>query len=125
VNLWLKVGERSDRVSVKDLQSVWNPHSLTLIQPEDLCLKVKGDGTGINDTVKVRAEFRYKRLKYDLSLTDPVFLARYCKNVIPMGKNEVEFAPRFGDRCALCVSLTPPFQGYHYKVVATIQELPA
>ena len=124
-SLWWVLKERSDRVALKDLTSVWNPHSLTLIQPEGLRLKVQRDGDAFNDKVKVRACFKYRWQSYDLSLTDPVFLARHCKNVLATGQDEMELAPPFGDRCALCVSLTPPFQGHHYKVVATIQELPA
>jgi hypothetical protein len=32
--------------------------------------------------------------------------------------------PPYGDNCLLCVSLTPEFNGYHYKVVAAVLELP-
>jgi hypothetical protein len=59
-----------------------------------------------------------------MSLTDPVASQEYA-NIFP-AKDEPakEVTLPHGDNYVLCVSLTPPFKGIHYKVVATILQLP-
>ncbi len=73
---------------------------------------------------KTRAIFEYNSQIYRLSITDPVFTRSYCTQHPPEGKPPLEIEPPSGDRCLFCVSLTPPFGDYHYKVVATVLELP-
>jgi len=59
-----------------------------------------------------------------MNVTDPVFTAKHCKTYPALGAKATIIRPPSGDRCLLCVSLTPEFMGYHYKVVATVLELP-
>ncbi|MGD0464112.1 MAG: hypothetical protein ABSB74_16645 [Tepidisphaeraceae bacterium] len=68
-----------------------------------------------------RALFNYNGRPYEFSLTDPV-MDKYCS---PFPKPEdgiktVELDS--AGNCLLCVSLTPPFNDYHYKIVATVIE---
>jgi hypothetical protein len=60
----------------------------------------------MSDRQKNRVSFLYNRIEYDLPVTDPNF-RRYSN----------EKANRHG---FLCISLGENFQGFHYKIVATI-----
>lgn len=73
--------------------------SLYLVQVDSLVLYTTGEG-------KRKASFTYKGIDYELSVTDPKF------DEIVRNKSEV-----LG---ILCISLGEEFQGYCYKLVATI-----
>jgi len=73
--------------------------SLYLVQVEGLSLYHTDDG-------KRRASFTYNGISYDLAVTDPKF------DEIVKEQREV--------RDVLCVSLGEEYQGYCYKLVATI-----
>ena len=59
-----------------------------------------------------------------MGLTDPEFTAKHCGEHPPLGGPPKVFRPPCLDQCLLCVSVTPLFNGYHYKVIATIIPLP-
>lgn len=73
--------------------------SLYLIQAEKLRLYITDDG-------KRRAAFKYHDIVYDLAVTDPKF------DEIVRDNREVNQV--------LCISLGEAYQGYCYKLVATI-----
>ncbi len=73
--------------------------SLYLVKVDELSLYTTGEG-------KRRASFTYKKIDYDLAVTDPKF------DEIVRDQNEV--------LDILCISLGEEYQGYCYKLVATI-----
>lgn len=88
--------------------------SLYVIRPEKfrLCLTVVGGKD------KRRAAFRYRGVDYNLAVTDPRIGDEYFLFRAKPG----QFRLRCGDNCLICVSLAGEFDGFHYKVVATIFE---
>jgi hypothetical protein len=125
-NLWLERSGRQDRISV-EAQAMQSPQfSLTLVRPVDFKLRLSVVKNPYNDgreEKKARAVFRYCGIRYELSVTDPVFREKYCVGYPPLGAKPIEKELPFKDNCCLCVSLTPPFKGAHYKVVAAVLEL--
>jgi hypothetical protein len=69
-----------------------------------------------------RAVFHYGDVEYCLKITDRAFVHRRCQGVPDVDEPPKEFALPCGDRCLLCLSLTGDFQGFHYKIAATVFE---
>ncbi|MCA9252338.1 MAG: hypothetical protein R3E58_07440 [Phycisphaerae bacterium] len=125
-DLWLVQGARVDRISVDD-QALRKPQSsLVVVRPEEFQIRMWSDKPPWLAHVRrfTKAIFTYAGTHYSLSITDPVFTQKYCSNHPGEGEAALVFTPPNGGRCLICVSLTPPFDGYHYKVVATVLDLP-
>lgn len=101
---------RNDRVPEHGLNS--HQHSLRLIGPLNVTLKVVKEGEEFgNGKRRVRAEFVFKGDMYDIVVTDP--------------KVETEFLAKANGsyeigQVLLCVSLSEPWSGFAYKLVAGI-----
>jgi hypothetical protein len=117
-NLWLDSDDRNDRVSVDFISESPPKRSLVVIQPTNFRLQL---ATRYNKP-KRRAIFTYRGDEYDLSMTDPVIEQKYCRRVPQQGMPAKEITLPCGDHCRVCISLAGAFQGYHYKVVATVFE---
>ena len=126
LDLWLESTSRTDRVRPAFLSNREAHQSLYLIRPANLRLRLWTEFNQFKgrDQKKSRAVFDYNGWGYSLSLTDPVATDRYCRQFPAVDEQPREFPLACGDRCLLCVSLTPEFNGYHYKVVATVLQLP-
>lgn len=125
-NLWMESNSRSNRIAV-DAQSRRNPQSsIVMIRPSNLKIELWRERNPWRDYVqrKTQAAFRYRGQDYSLSLTDPVFSQQHCSNHPKEEEGVQTIVPPCRDNCLLCVSLTPPFNGYHYKLVATVLDLP-
>jgi hypothetical protein len=97
--------------------------SLELIHPEDLWWWIRED----SGKRKNRALFRAgqaSRVRYDLAVTDPGWLDRL--NLLPAGiyPHAFFFNGKL-PRTLLTMSLSEPFEGFHYKLVAGVVCLPA
>jgi hypothetical protein len=125
-DLWLVPGTRPDRISIDDQARRKPQSSLVVIQPENFRIKLWSDTPPWLDHIRrcTKALFTHAGTKYSLSVTDPVFTHRYCSKHPTEGVEALVFTPPNSDKCLICVSLTPPFRGYHYKVVATVLDLP-
>lgn len=126
VDLWLENRKLPERVSSGYLAREKNLPSLYLIRPRKIHLEIHTEynrAEGRNKRVR-RVLFSYNWFDYDLPLTDVDIEQRY----FPVFPGEKEGVRRIdlasGNNCLLCLSLTPVFNGFHYKVVATILELP-
>lgn len=112
-----------DRVYERKIQGTPVDHSLELIHPFDLWWWIR-DETGVR---KNRALFRVggaSRTRYDLAVTDPVWLAKM--HPLPPGVYpDSRFCPDKSSRTLLTVSLSEPFEKFHYKIVAGVMHLPA
>jgi hypothetical protein len=120
--LWLEPGQRTDRIAHEELLANPPTHSLVMIRPEDFRLELSS--MMVEDELKRRRRclFRYRGVDYDMGMTDPVIGNRYAARI--PGPDDPIATVRLpgGDPRLLCVSLACDFQGFHYKVVATIFE---
>lgn len=102
-DIWLYTGDRSDRVSIENLEKNPPQSSLLLIEPEAVTLQIRKG--------KPRAKFRYNNCEYNLVVTDPRI--RYLGTQMRDGESIIK--PVY-----LCLSLATPFNGYYYKLVASV-----
>jgi hypothetical protein len=97
--------------------------SLELIKPDDLWWWIRDE----NGRRKNRALFRLghvNRARYDLAVTDPVWLDRL--RALPAGiYSHSSFFEEKLPKTFLTVSLSEPFERFHYKLVAGVITLPA
>jgi hypothetical protein len=121
-DLWIDAGAKQDRMSHAFLQDHPLLQSLWVIRPDSLELRfwTEKDGFDGRDRPRRQAAFKYNRRFYDWSLTDPVAIASHAAPFPPAGQLPIVVQFPAGKIPLLCVSLTPEFNGYHYKVVATI-----
>ena len=82
-------------------------YSLMLIQPENVSAYCDEE----RENSKYRMKFTYFGSNYDFPITDPVFLEQFKKN--PEKYNDL-------DGVYLALSLGIEFEGFHFKLVATV-----
>lgn len=88
--------------------------SLYLIQPDELTIIVETEGAEFNDAKrKVRALFRHNGNQYKLAVTDPRIERTY------LAKDNGRY-PLRADHLYMCISLGEAWNGYCYKLVASI-----
>jgi hypothetical protein len=124
-DLWYdRYEDRTDRILHARLVLKPPAQSLYVIRPEKLCLKFYAEFNAFKgkETRKHRASFVYNDVEYDLALTDPVASDKYGGSFPPVGAPP-KLVPLSAQVAPLvCVSLTADFNGFHYKVAATIIE---
>jgi hypothetical protein len=94
--------------------------SLELVQPQDLWWWVREE----NGKRKNRALFRIgsaARTRYELAVTDPVWLERMRQLAPGIYRHKV-LSGDDSSTTYLTVSLSEPFEGFHYKIVAGVVE---
>jgi hypothetical protein len=116
-DLWLEPYGKKDRVSPAFLNTLENHQSLYLIKPDHFNFFVESSWSGGK---RRRGVFSYNGVRYNLSMTDPVASEKYCPNL-----SQQDFGPigiKNPGNCYLCISITPEFKGYHYKIISTVIE---
>ena len=112
-----------DRVYSRKFERTPADKSLELIHPDDLWWWIREE-TGKR---KNRAVFRVGhvgRVRYDLAVTDPEWLERM--HSLPAGiYPHAYFSAGKPSKTFLAISLSEPFEGFHYKLVAGVVTLPA
>jgi hypothetical protein len=122
-NLWFDPAQKSDRASAPVLQKLANFQSLYLIRPEKFCFQIRSRVWDGYAKKQQRGIFSYRGKHCDFALTDPLIGRKYFPDY-PRTPDE-DIQPADASRILLCVSLTPPFHDLHYKVIATVFEMPA
>jgi len=84
--------------------------SLLLVKPENLCITID---VGPDSLKKIRSRFIFNGVQYRLSVTDPEIETTYYN------KDFGEY-PVTGEHVYLCVSISEPYEGYCYKLVAGV-----
>ena len=112
-----------DRIYTKKIDHAPLKASLELVRPDDLWWWIREEG----GKRKNRGVFRLGyvgRIRYDLAVTDPVWLATL--NLLPAGihPHALLLGMQPG-KPLLSVSLSEPFEGFHYKLIAGVINLPA
>lgn len=112
-----------DRVYARKFERAAAERSLELIEPSDLWWWIRED----DGKRKNRALFRFghiSRTRYDLAVTDPAWLNQF--HLLPAGiYPHALFFKNKPPRTLLTLSLSEPFEGFHYKLVAGVVALPA
>jgi hypothetical protein len=121
-NIWVQRDERTDRVSPEYLKKTPPAQSLYLVHVPTIRAKFEWNEWDGRYKQRRRAVFKYRGVDYELNITDPKFSERYRSQFPAKGQpaNVFDVSPPNG--CYLCVSLAPEFNGFHYKVVASIFE---
>jgi hypothetical protein len=111
-----------DRVYLRKFEGAAADRSLELIEPNDLWWWIRDEG----GKRKNRALFRsghVGRTRYDLPVTDPAWLNQL--HLLPAGiYPHAFFFESKPPRTLLTMSLSEPFEGFHYKLVAGVVALP-
>lgn len=123
-SIWLQSGERVDRVSPAYLKRSPPKQSLYMIHVPGIHARFEWNEWDGRYKQRRRALFSYRSVNYELNITDPAFSERHRAQFPAKGQPSKTFAVTPPNGCYLCVSLAPEFNGYHYKVVATIIEAP-
>jgi hypothetical protein len=110
-----------DRVYARKIESAPLAKSLELIEPQDLWWWIREE----KGTRRNRAVFRLghvSRFRYDLAVTDPAWLDQL--KLLPAGiyPHAFFFKAKF-PATYLTMSLSEPFEGFHYKLVAGVVTL--
>ena len=77
-----------------------------------------------DDRPRKRLCLRYKDVEHEFDITDPKFEDNYLHGHRYTPGQKFELTLKQDGRLYLCLSLTPPFHGAHYKIAATIWERP-
>ena len=108
----------SDRVCSRKIASTPANSSLELSHPEDLWWWIHDDG----GKRKNRAVFRIGRayrVRYDLAVIDPAWLNQL--NLLPAGIYPHSILHKGSSgKTLLTISLSDPYEGFHYKLVADV-----
>ena len=118
-HLW-DVGTPGDRRVRADAPlNVRGNTSLALIRPSGFKAWAQREQKPWNDyeTTTIRGVFKYQGRDYEFDITDDSF-APHLRSAAK--SKRTEYRPPFGDDCALCVSLSAPFNDYHYKLIAAV-----
>jgi hypothetical protein len=120
--LWIAPAERADRITAADLKQLNCGSSLYLIEVTSFRIHMSWRTWEGRPQPRCRALFEYRGSHYDFSLTDPVARGKYC-SPFPKAEDGPKIAHlNCGSDCILCVSLGALFNGYHYKIAATVIE---
>lgn len=112
-----------DRVSPRKFAKVAAEASLELIQPEDLWWWIREE----KGKRRNRALFRLghaNRVRYDLAVTDPVWLNQMKFLTAGVYPHSFFFKDKVPGTL-FTVSLSEPYEGFQYKLVAGVVNLPA
>lgn len=114
------LGNRSDRVSVGARTQAPGAPSLALVEPAELSWFIT---TSMRGNRQARALFKLGDATYNLSITDPEWESRL--RPLAQGTHNVQEGGLAGDESLfLTVSLSEPFNGDCFKLVAGIVALP-
>ncbi|MBI5772215.1 MAG: hypothetical protein HZA89_00550 [Verrucomicrobia bacterium] len=125
-NLWLQPRQQNDRVHQSFLQQLPEVRSLYLIKPERFSFEIRSKTWNNETKKKMRAGFSYRKQYYSLALEDPLIVRKYFPDFSKAADGDTPI----NRPVLLCVSLPQEFKefkepGFHFKVVATVFELPA
>lgn len=126
-DLWMDPATRPDRATPEFLSNCPVRRSLCVIKPADFRVVVTNEFNPFegHHQGKRRACFGYQGASFALGLTDPLFIDRFVPGFPQPNAGPVTIRPPVpNDRLMLCVSLTPLFNGFHYKIVAAVLGLP-
>jgi hypothetical protein len=114
--LWLDPVTTTDRAREAWVAQNPPPQSLYVVRAERLLVRLSSDPLG---KLSYRCQFDYGGLPYSMSLTDPKARRKFDPHGPRAGASPLDVSV---GTVHVCISLARPFQGFHYKVIATILE---
>ena len=121
-DLWLQPNVQTDRVAHSYLKENLPEQSLYIVRPKNFRLCLRTETWEGRSKPKRRCQFVYKGVEYDIGLTDPIMSEKYDAQIPAAGHPSVQIRLPRADDLLICVSLAGDFNGYHYKLVATVFE---
>jgi hypothetical protein len=109
---------RTDRVRLQDLDPQRPIESLALTSPAAVRWLKTTTSAGKE---QVRGLFTLGEVEYSLAVTDPIWKPYIL--ALPADETGIVRVPRH-DRLLLTISIGEPFNGYCYKLIAAVTELP-
>jgi hypothetical protein len=110
--------DHRDRIAAWELKYKRVKSSLCLVCPSEIHWWIRED----KGKRKVRALFHSNYVTYDFALTDPRFLDRL--KLLPAGVYPHSAFAEPDAATWLTISLSEPYFGFHYKLVAGVIEIP-
>jgi hypothetical protein len=112
-----------DRVYEKKVAGSPVAHSLEVLHPSDLWWWIRDEKGKRRNRAVFRLGSTY-RIRYDFPVTDPVWLEKL--HTRPVGiHSHSSFFEHTPKKTILTVSLSEPFEGFHYKLIAGVVNLPS
>lgn len=111
-----------DRINVRNFDTISADASLELVKPDDVWWWIREE----NGKRRNRALFRLghvSRVRYDLAVTDPVWLNQLQFLSAGIYPHSFFFKDKLPETL-FTMSLSEPFEGFHYKLVAAVINLP-
>ena len=122
-NLWASAHCQPDRINTNEYITNGYDSSLCIIKPDTFVMEIStvyNDFEG-KEQKKRRGKFNYNGMNYDLAITDPEIDNNYFRS-FPSIDDGIKQIPMDTEKCLLCISLAPEFNGYHYKLIAKVIE---
>jgi hypothetical protein len=115
------------RVAAGYVQKMPKPASLYLIKPEEIVsVEVWSEPNRYEPPPAVKrhrvAKLRYGGIVHDFDIDDPVFSDRYYPRFPGVNAGRKQITLRAPTETLVCVSLTLPYRGNHYKIAAAFVE---
>jgi hypothetical protein len=123
LNLWRGNCCKLDRIDTAGYMNNGFNSSICIIKPEFFVMEIF---TTYNvfigrEQKRRRGKFSYNGVAYNLAITDPDIDKKYFRP-FPGNDEGVKQIPLNTEKCLLCISLAPEFNGYHYKLIAKVIE---
>jgi hypothetical protein len=117
------------RVTQGYVQRMSQPASLYLIKPQEIVsIEVWTEPNPFEPPPSVKrhrlVKIRYGSLVHEFDITDPAFADRYYPVFPKVEDSRRKIALRAPSETLVCVSVTPEYKGYQYKLVAAFIEPP-
>jgi len=119
---------RTDAHKVREgfVAKMLRPATLYFIKPEESIQVSIFKETSSDHQAKLRRvlRLRHRGTDHEFAITDPRFEDCYLGGQRVFSERPLELTLPQTGRLYLCLSLTPPFHGAHYKIAATVWENP-
>ena len=117
------------RVRQGYVQRMPQPASLYLIKPEEIVsVEVWSEPHPATPPPTLKrhrlAKLRYGGVVHEFDITDPAFADQYYRAFPAPNDGRRKITLRAPMETLVCISLTPEFRGYHYKIAAAFLEPP-
>ena len=122
-NLWPGAFCQSDRIDTNEYIKNGYNSSLCIIKPVTFVMEISTvfNNFESREQKRRRGKFLYNGVNYDLAITDPEIDRKYFRP-FPGIDDGIKQIAMDTEKCLLCISLAPEFNGYHYNLIATVIE---
>jgi hypothetical protein len=122
-NLWKGNCCKLDRIDTAGYMGNGFNSSICIIKPEFFVMEIFTTYNVFEgrQQKRRRGKFSYNGETYDLAITDPDIDKKYFKP-FPGNNDGIKQIPLNPEKCLLCISLAPEFNGFHYKLIAKVIE---